>query len=117
MHRLVILFFGIVIIWSCSSNKPLVQIEDTSAKSDTTEYTVIVTEPSFESWFITNRKPIWYYEENYYKQFNQLYSNEWNHRVRSIDYDIPYMLAGFSIITIMLLIIRIMINSIRTSVY
>jgi len=90
MNRLMVLFFGIVIIWSCSSNKPLIQIEDTSTQSDSTEYTVIVIEPGFESWFATNRKPIWYYEENYYKQFNQLYTNEWNHRVRSIDYDIPY---------------------------
>ena len=85
-----ILFFGIVILWSCSSNKPLVQIEDASTKSDITEYTIIVTEPGFESWFVTNRKPIWFYEENYYKHFNQLYTNEWNHRVRSIKYDIPF---------------------------
>lgn len=90
MNRLVILFFGIVIIWSCSSNKPMVQLADTSSQSDSTEYEVIVTEPGFESWLATNRKPIWYYEENYYKQYNQLYTNEWNQRVRSIEYDIPY---------------------------
>lgn len=90
MKRLVILFFGIIFIWSCSSNKPLVQIENTSKPADSSEYTVFIIEPGFESWFATHRKPIWFYEEYYYKQFNQLYTNEWNIRVRSIDYDIPF---------------------------
>jgi len=90
MIRIVVLLFGLVIIWSCSSNKPLVQIEDVSKEQDSIEYTVIVNEAGFESWFVTNRKPIWFYEEDYYKHFNQLYTNEWNHRVRSIEYDIPY---------------------------
>ncbi len=90
MNRLVILLFGFVIIWSCSSNKQLVQLENLSSDSDSTEYTVIVTEPGFESWFVTNRKPIWFYEENYYKHFNLLYTNEWNHRVRSLEYDRPF---------------------------
>lgn len=68
----------------------MVQIEDTATVSDSTEYELIVLEQGFESWFITNTKPIWYHEENYYKQFNQLYTNEWNHRFRSIQYDRPY---------------------------
>jgi len=90
MNRILILVFGILIILGCSSNKSLVTIEEADQASDSTEYELIVTEPGFESWFVTNRKPIWFYEENYYKHFNQMYTNEWNHRVRSIQYDIPY---------------------------
>lgn len=90
MNRILILVFGILFILGCSSNKSLVQIEDTTQVSDSTEYELIVLEPGFESWFITNPKPIWYHEESYYKQFNQLYTNEWNHRFRSIQYNRPY---------------------------
>ncbi len=91
MQRLIFVFVGIVAFWSCSSNKSLVTIEEAGQDSDSTEYELIVIEPGFESWFATNRKPIWFYEENYYKNFNQLYTNEWNHRVRSIQYDIPFV--------------------------
>jgi hypothetical protein len=86
MNRLLILSFGCWVFLSCTSQKPLVQIEDKATESDSTEYALIITEPGFESWFATNSKPVWYHEENYYKHFNQLYTNEWNHRVRSIQY-------------------------------
>ena len=59
-------------------------------QNDSIEYELIVLEPGFDSWFVTNRKPIWYYEETYYKNFNQLYTNEWNNRVRSFQHDRPY---------------------------
>lgn len=90
MNRILILVIVILFVLGCSSNKSMVQIEDTATVSDSTEYELIVLEQGFESWFITNTKPIWYHEENYYKQFNQLYTNEWNHRFRSIQYDRPY---------------------------
>lgn len=90
MQRLMIVFFGIVILWSCSTNKSLVTIEEADQASDSTEYELIVLEPGFDSWFVTNRKPIWYYEESFYKNFNKLYTNEWNNRVRSFQYDRPY---------------------------
>jgi hypothetical protein len=90
MNRLMILVFGSLFIWSCSSNKPLVRIEGEEQKSDSTEYELVVSEPGFESWFVTHRKPVWFHEESYYKQFNQLYTNEWNNRVRGIENDYPF---------------------------
>jgi hypothetical protein len=90
MNRFLILLFGCLIFLSCSSQRPLVQIEDVAAESDSSAYSLIVNEPGFESWFATNRKPVWYYEENYYKHYNQLYTSEWNYRVRSIQYDHPF---------------------------
>ena len=83
--------FGIIIILSCSTHKPLVKIKDSSAQPDSTEYVVIVLEAGFEQWLATNRKPVWFYEENYYKHFNQLYTNEWNNRVRDFQYDWPFI--------------------------
>lgn len=58
--------------------------------SDTSQYELTIIEPGFDSWFITNSKPVWYHEETFYKMNNQLYVNEWNDRVRSIEFDVPY---------------------------
>ncbi|MCB0807078.1 MAG: hypothetical protein KDC05_14875 [Bacteroidales bacterium] len=59
-------------------------------ETDSTQYELIITEPGFESWFVTNRKPEWWHEHIYYRQHNQLYANEWNDRVRQFKYDRPY---------------------------
>ena len=90
MIRYPILLLGFILFVGCSSNKPLVKIEGAEQATDSTEYEIIVSEPGFETWFVTHSKPIWFYEEHYYKNFNQLYTNEWNHRVRSLQFDFPF---------------------------
>ena len=88
-RNLLLLLFSIALI-ACSSNKTLVISEDNSEVSDSTEYDVIISEPGYDSWMATNRKPIWYHSKEYYENLNQLYVNEWNHRVRTVGYDKPY---------------------------
>lgn len=74
----------------CFAQNDSTSIEIATEVSDTVQYELIIIEPGFDAWFATNRKPIWYHEETYYKNYNQLYLNEWNNRVRSIEYDVPY---------------------------
>ena len=59
-------------------------------EGDTTEYELVVFDPGFKSWFLTNRKPKWSYDNKYYKTKNQLYVAEWNNRVRQYMSRPPY---------------------------
>jgi len=90
MLRNIFLLFFVLAIIACSTNKALVISENQETPTDSTEYEVIISESGYDSWVATNSKPIWYHSEDYYKNFNQLYVNEWNHRVRTRGYDIPY---------------------------
>ena len=76
---------------SCSVNKNLVVSENNQPITDSTEYELIVTEPGFESWLISNSRPVWFYSHNYYRMWNIIYTNEWNYRCNnSILYDAPF---------------------------
>lgn len=44
------------------------------------EYDLIIMDPGFESWFVTQAKPMWYYSNSYYKSWNQIYVQAWNER-------------------------------------
>jgi len=57
---------------------------------DTTEYELIVMDIGFHSWFITNRKPKWYYEKWYYHNKNTFYTINWNNRVIENMHRPPY---------------------------
>ena len=67
-----------------------------SAGNDSTQYELIVFEPGYESYLIS-QPSMEYYSESYYKTWNTLYVSEWNTRFTSnafsglyenyIDYD------------------------------
>lgn len=59
-------------------------------KGDTTEYELIVFDPSFQSWFATHRKPIWYYDKEYYHVKNTLFTTYWNNLVINNRHRPPY---------------------------
>lgn len=52
---------------------------DTETEEDSVSYELIVLDPGFESWFITNSKPSWYYTQEYFEHWNQQYVNAWNY--------------------------------------
>ncbi len=60
------------------------------AQSDSTEYELLVFDTGFETWLITNSRPVWYYENEYYRTKNQMYSIHWNSRVRQAMHRPPY---------------------------
>ena len=76
---------------SCSVNKNLIVSENNVLTTDSIEYELIDTEIGFESWLISNSKPVWFYSHNYYRMWNIIYSNEWNYRCNnSVLYDTPF---------------------------
>lgn len=59
-------------------------------KGDSTEYELIVFDPGFHNWFISNQKPVWFHENEYYRTKNSLYTTYWNIRVLENMHRPPY---------------------------
>jgi hypothetical protein len=57
---------------------------------DSVIYELIVLETGFDNWFATNRKPLWYHTEEYYRHWDFMYSQEWNNRCIHLAYREPY---------------------------
>jgi len=89
MIRLSLLVLAIAII-GCSGNKNIVRIEGVEEPSDSTEYIIIIDEPGYDSWIVTNAKPDWYHEHSFYHHWNTIYSKEFNHKVRTAALDHPF---------------------------
>lgn len=53
-----------------------------TALEEETEYELIVMEPGYETYLVT-QLPMEFYSENYYKTWNQQYVTEWNIRFLS----------------------------------
>ena len=89
MRHLIYIVFAFI-LFSCSSGKQVISVVDDEAMTDSTEYELVVFEPGFDNWFETNRKPVWFYSHNYYRQWNSLYVREWNYRVNEPGSDQPF---------------------------
>ena len=91
MFRNLLYIIVLLLVISCSVNKNLVVSENNQLVTDSTEYELIVIETGFESWLISNSRPVWYHTHSYYRLWNIIYANEWNYRFNnSILYDAPY---------------------------
>ena len=70
---------------ACNSNKKVVKngikekVEIAPAE-DSTEYELIVIDPGFETFLLTQPYPKEYYSNEYYKNWNIQYVTEWNYR-------------------------------------
>ncbi|MDN5216071.1 DUF6146 family protein [Fulvivirgaceae bacterium BMA12] len=51
---------------------------------DEVEYQLIVDDPGYETWLITNARPIGYYSLSYYEAKNRIYVTDWNAKVVSL---------------------------------
>lgn len=80
----------LVIAFSCNSSKkatntidkPEAQVGDTlTISSDKLEYDIIIIEPGFNSWLVSQAKPENFYSQNYLESKNIRYVVEWNNRV------------------------------------
>ncbi len=78
--RFIFFILFLVLIIACTSNKELsVQDIDPEVDNDSISYELIVLDPGFETWFITHRKPSWFYSQGYYENWNQKYVSAWNY--------------------------------------
>jgi len=49
--------------------------------NDELEYEIIIIEPGFNTWLITNARPEGYYSQSYLESRNRIYVTAWNNRV------------------------------------
>ncbi len=87
MKTMILIIFSLFLLWSCTTTQVPQQTVKSSAgieqSSDSSEYELIVIDPGFENWFLTNKKPIWNNPKEFYEYWNRLYITEWNHRCRT----------------------------------
>ena len=81
----------ICITFGCTTSKSTVidKEKPTGMKSDTIriandklEYEVIIIDPGYSSWLISNAQPRNYHSQSYLESKNQIWISEWNSRVQ-----------------------------------
>jgi len=94
MRHLIWILSVAVLIFSCDSGKTAMQgeISETEVKNDTIhisnpdlEYEIIIIEPGFDSWLITQR-PRSFYNLTYLENKNRIFTTEYNSRVLNSRY-------------------------------
>ncbi len=88
-----LLYLGLIslIFWACNSSKTIAVNEDKTSQpkaSDTIrianeelEYEIIIIDPGFNSWVISQAKPRNFYSQSYLEGRNRVYVAEWNNRL------------------------------------
>lgn len=93
MILIAMVFIGIPVKLAAQYNPAQAKIvSDTlnTSKADSTEYELIVFDFDFDNWLITNSRPANYYENQYYRTKNHLYSVTWNNLVKQYMHQSPY---------------------------
>ena len=95
MKKLLFLLAFAAVLFACNSQKKVVTGEvkekvEITADNDSTEYELVVMDPGYESFLITQPYPKNYYSNNYYRNWNYQYVTEWNYR-----YDNPNRYGDF----------------------
>jgi hypothetical protein len=96
MKKLITLCITILlVVFACDTKKSLPSTQDQTAKTlgDTVrianeelEYEVIIIDPGFSSWMLTNARPRGHYTQQYMEMRNRTWVNEWNNRTRIPQY-------------------------------
>jgi Family of unknown function (DUF6146) len=83
MKTLGIIGFMLVLLCACTSQKEFVKIEPTKNiavnVNDSTGYELLVFDPQFETWFMTNYSPAKDHSNEYYQSWNNQYVTDWNY--------------------------------------
>ena len=84
MKSLGIIVFLLVVMGACASQKDIVNNTPTNqvAVKDSTEYELIVLDPPFETWYLTNYSPAKDHSNEYYHSWNIQYVSDWNYHYR-----------------------------------
>jgi len=88
MKAIIIILAVIIGLAGCNTTKDLVSISSVTEndtiriKNDSLEYEIIIIEPGFNNWLVTQR-PRGYYSQTYLENRNILYVTEYNMRARN----------------------------------
>lgn len=85
-----IIIAAVFLAAGCSVTEKNLTLTNDQEIPDTAAYELVVFEPGFDFWFQSNKLPEWYHSEEYYRHFNTLSANEWNHRYISFGFRKPY---------------------------
>ncbi|WP_242093763.1 DUF6146 family protein [Aestuariivivens sediminicola] len=94
MKNIILAVVAIGFLIGCHSKKPVVsqnnlteeqlaaaQNDTVSISNDELEYEIIIIEPGFNIWLMTNARPEGYYSQSFLENRNYQYVVEWNQRV------------------------------------
>jgi hypothetical protein len=96
MKTPVIIVLLLVVLCACSTQKGMVYVTPARhvaernvaemntavrnvAASDSSEYELVVFDPQFETWFLTNYSPAKDHSNEYYQSWNNQYVTDWNY--------------------------------------
>ena len=85
MRKLLFMLLASVMLFGCNGQKKVVKNDvkekvEIAAKDDSTEYELVVFDPGFESFLVSQPYSKNYYSNNYYRNWNIQYVTEWNYR-------------------------------------
>jgi Family of unknown function (DUF6146) len=87
-----LVFFGLVILtlWACSNSKSIAKEPTAVLQTKTSDtlrisnnelqYEIIIIDPGFNNWFVTNARPRDFYTQTFLEARNNIYVSEWNRR-------------------------------------
>ena len=97
-YRFIVSYFTAIVLIlfflsSCGSNNTKKQdnttkystLELDKVASDSTEYDIIISDIGYESFLVT-QKPMEFYSQRYYENWNRYYVVDWNNKVRNSIY-------------------------------
>jgi hypothetical protein len=96
MKTLGIIGFMLVLLCACTSQKEFFKIAPTKDIAvnvnikDSTEYELIVFDPQFEAWFMTNYSPAKDHSNEYYQSWNNQYVTDWNYHYMAGHYSMVF---------------------------
>ncbi len=82
MKTLGIVGFLLVVMCGCTSQRDIVRLSQANriAIKDKTQYKLIIFDPTFDTWYLTNFSPAKDHSNDYYRSWNNQYVSDWNYR-------------------------------------
>jgi hypothetical protein len=81
MKNFVIPILAVIFLAGCMGGKEVATSNNPPGNADSVQYELIVDELGYDSWISTNARPVWYHEQAFYRNWNILYTTEFNYRV------------------------------------
>ena len=93
MKKLIFSMLVLLAAWSCSPSKKtgatdrqLIIKSDSTIKSDSIEYEILIIDPQFQNWYLMNYSPAKDFSNEYYRNKNQFAVSTWNEYYTSARY-------------------------------
>ena len=81
MKKILLAVIIILILAACATQKRTARVTISNGEpevTDSIEYALIILDPGFEAWFLTQARPMWYHSQSYLESWNRQYVAAWN---------------------------------------